>query len=162
MHFQKIIFSQTYVVCGSQSGVVGWVGLIRTQLISLELSIEHEQTDTALADCSHNIDMENCSKSNKCKFLMDSLFSEVFLIVSQRTKIMIMPITEKVMLRAGCISFRIKLKTQVKMNYNILSPSLGVTISLVLSSSILAVCREQERRCAVRGRHGADRREQQQ
>ena len=40
------------------------------------------QTDTALADCSHNIDMENCSKSNKCKFLMDSLFSEVFLIVS--------------------------------------------------------------------------------
>ena len=54
---------------------------------------------------------------------------------------MIMPITEKVMLRAGCISFRIKLKTQLKMNYNILYPSLGVTISLVLSSSILAVNR---------------------
>ena len=63
---------------------------------------------------------------------------------------MIMPITEKVMLR-------IKLKTQVKMNYNnILSPSLGVTISLFQHP-----CREQERRIAVRGRHGADRREQQ-
>ena len=30
------------------------------------------------------------------------------------------------------------------MNYNILSPSLGVTISLVLSSSILAVRRNDE------------------
>ena len=30
----------THVVCGSQSGVVSWVGLIRTQLISLELSID--------------------------------------------------------------------------------------------------------------------------
>ena len=57
---------------------------------------------------------------------------------------MIVPITEKVILQAGCISFRIKLKTQVKMNYNILSPSLGVTISLVLSSSILAVNRNDE------------------
>ena len=56
--------------------------LRRTLLFSLEFDRLIDNTDTALADCSHNIDNENCSKSNKCKFLMDSLFSEVFLIVS--------------------------------------------------------------------------------
>ena len=36
----------THVVCDSQSGVSSWVGLIRTQLISLELSIDKCYTDS--------------------------------------------------------------------------------------------------------------------
>ena len=49
------------------------------------------------------------------------------------------------------------------MNYNILSPSLGVTISLVLSSSILAVNRNDEVlfRDDMDELHGAERRKQQ-
>ena len=37
---QLITAAASHVVCGSQSSVVGWVGQIRTQLISLELSID--------------------------------------------------------------------------------------------------------------------------
>ena len=64
-----------------------------------------------------------------CRGVFNSVYSAVKIkLRAQRSKI-----AEKVMLRAGCISSRIQIKTQVKMNYNIL----WVTISLVHSSSIL-------------------------
>ena len=76
---------RAHVVCGSQSSVVTWVGLIRTQLISLELSIDDNTNRRTLHWQTVVIILTwkiVPNKSNKCKFLMDSLFSEVFLLVS--------------------------------------------------------------------------------
>ena len=51
-----------------------------------------------------------------CRGVLNSVYSAVKIkLRAQRSKI-----AEKVMLRAGCISSRIQIKTQVKMNYNIL------------------------------------------